>query len=151
MCICVSVAALPTVSGTDALVYSIPEGIKMAGSRKWFEYTTNAGGVFGINIDESNSEAVNAAGDYGAASTVQNALPRNISPRAGIYQSADGNRTIRCFVLTAAAYNTLLADFPTIDDPLNTGNTLTLVRLEPETFTILPIAVDTGLNDGDAT
>jgi hypothetical protein len=124
----------------------------MAGSRKWFEYVTNAGTTFALNVDESNAEAVNGAtGDYGAASTVQVALPRNITPRAGVYVSADGNRSIRCYVLTAADFNTLLTDQPTIDDPLQTGVTLTLSRLEPETITILPIAIDTGLNDGDAT
>jgi len=124
----------------------------MAGSRKWFVYTTNAAETFALNIDESNGEAVNGAtGDYGAATAIQNALPRNITPRAAVYTSADGNRSIRCYVLDPTTYNTIIADQPTIDDPLQTGNTLTLSRLEPETLTILPIAVDTGLNDGDAT
>jgi hypothetical protein len=124
----------------------------MAGSRKWFEYTSNAGTVFALNGDESNIEAVNGAtGDYGAASTVQVALPRNITPRAAVYTSTDGTRSIRCYVLTAAAFNTVLTDQPTIDDPLQTGQTLTLSRLEPETITLLPIAADTGINDGDAT
>lgn len=124
----------------------------MAGSRKWFVYETNAGETFALNVDESNSEAVNGtAGDYGAATTIQNALPRNITPRAAVYVSPDGNRSIRCYVLDPDTYNTVLADQPTIDDPLQTGQTLTLSRLEPETLTILPIALDTGLNDGDAT
>lgn len=124
----------------------------MAGSRKWFEYTTDAGTVFALNVDESNAEAVNGTtGDYTGTSTVQNALPRNIQPRAGIYTNAAGTRSIRCYVLTAAAYNTLLNDQPTIDDPLQTGQTLTLSRLEPEVLTLLPIAIDTGLNDGDDT
>ncbi len=124
----------------------------MAGSRKWFIYETNGGGVFALNVDESNGESVNGAvGDYSVGSAVQEALPRNISPRAAVYSNAEGTRSIRCYVLTPAVYNTIVADSPTIDDPLQTGQTLTLSRLEPETLTILPIALDTGLNDGDLT
>lgn len=124
----------------------------MAGSNKYFVYTTDLGDDFALLADESNTEAVNGAtGDYDATSTTQYMIPKNIVPRSGTYSNADGTRQIRCYVLTQADYNTLQADTPTITDPIaGTGN-LTLVRKTPERIRMLPIAADTGLTDGDAT
>lgn len=125
----------------------------MAGSRKWFVYELNGGvASFAINLDESNTENVmGAVGDYGATTTILNSLPRNISPRKAYYSNADRTRTIPVVVLTDAAYEDILTTDPTIDDPFQTGQTLALTRLEPERRTLVPSAVDTGLNDGDLT
>lgn len=123
----------------------------MAGSKKWFVYTTDQGGDFGLLADESNTEAVNGSNqDYVAGTTVINALPRNIKPRAAVYQNGAGTRSIRCFVLNQTTYNAVIASVPTITDPID-GGTLALKRLEPERIALLPTAADTGLTDGDAT
>jgi hypothetical protein len=124
----------------------------MAGSKKWFEYTTDTSDIFAISLDESNTEAVNGAeGDYDGDSTAIYALPRNVSPRYAVYANSDRTRVIRCCVLTQAAFNTVQTNTPTITDPIaGTGN-LSLIRKEPERIRLLPIAEDTGLTDGDPT
>jgi len=126
----------------------------MAGSLKDFEYTTDSGSVFAINLDESNTEAVNGAtGDYTDTSTAIFRLPGNIVPRRAYYSSPTGDRVIQCVVLTQAIYNALAATTPTIIDPLDAGGTATLrlTRIRPEMINRLPRPDDTGLTDGDAT
>lgn len=124
----------------------------MAGSIKYFEYTLDNGDIFALAADESNVEAVmGSAGDYDAESTVEYHLPANVTPRYGVYSNPAKTRNIRIPVLTAAAYNTLQADTPTITDPIAGTGTLTLTRKTPEVIRLLPIAEDTGLTDGDAT
>lgn len=123
----------------------------MAGSKKWFVYTTDQGDDFAILADESNTEALNAGTqDYASGVTITYSLPKNVRPRAAVYSNADGTRTIRCYALTQTIYNGALAGVPTITDPI-AGGTLSLSRLEPERIKLLPIAADTGLTDGDAT
>lgn len=123
----------------------------MAGSKKWFVYTTDNGDSFAKELDESNTEAINGTtGDFEAGTTLIYALPQNITPRSAFYVNADETRTIRCVALTPAIYNQLATSNQTIDDPLNPGQTLTLKRIRPETIR-LPFAVDTGQTDGDAT
>lgn len=125
----------------------------MAGSVKWFVYTDNNSNIFALKADESNVEAVmGATGDYAAAnSAIRYAMPSNLSPRMALYANADRTRTIKIPVLTAAAYNSLLADTPTITDPIGGTDDLNLIQQIPERVTTLPQAADTGLNDGDAT
>lgn len=124
----------------------------MAGSLKWFVYTTDAGDDFAIKLDESNTEAVNGATqDYVAGTAFRYAIPRNLRPREAIYASSDGNRTIRCVALTQTIYNGVPANATSISDPLTPGQTLNLVRIRPEVISPLPFANDTGLDDGDAT
>ena len=123
----------------------------MAGSKKWFIYSTDFSGDFALLADESNTEAVNGSTqDYISGTSVLNAIPKNIRPRRAVYQNAAGTRTIYCYALTQTIYNGVLANVPTITDPID-GGTLTLKRLEPETIRLLPIPNDTGLTDGDAT
>jgi hypothetical protein len=123
----------------------------MAGSKKWFIYTIDQGTDFALLADESNTEALNAGTqDYVDGLTIQIALPRNITPRAAVYANAAKTRVIRCYALTQSIYNGALTNQPTIDDPIGTGS-LALIRLEPERIRILPVELDTGLTDGDAT
>lgn len=123
----------------------------MAGSLKWFEYTADDDTVFVLKADESNVEAVNGAnGDYTGSSTTKYALPRNVKPRMAYYQNSNRTRVVSVPVLTPTIYSGILTDVPSISDPLDNTQTLTLVRIRPETITI-PFASDTGLNDGDAT
>ena len=126
----------------------------MAGSRKWFVYTSDTTAEYAIQLDESNTEAVmgGADGDYTDTTTVTVAVPRNITPREVFYANAARTRTIKCTVLTAERYATILdgTDAQTIPDPIDTDETLVLVRAAGERVT-LPFAGDTGLTDGDET
>jgi hypothetical protein len=123
----------------------------MAGSLKFFPYTTDLGDTFGLFADESNLEAI-AAPDYTGTPLLQYQLPRNVKPRYAVYSNADKSRNINVPIPTQGLYSTLATDTPTITDPLGDGNaTLTLTRRVPERMRQMPIAADTGLNDGDAT
>ncbi len=123
----------------------------MAGSMKWFIYTTDQGGDYAIKLDESNTEAVNGSTqDYISGTTVLNAVPRNYSLRYAVYQNSAGTRTIKCCCLTQSVYNGIISNVPTITDPIS-GGTLFLKRLEPERIRLLPFPQDTGLTDGDDT
>lgn len=124
----------------------------MAGSKKWFVYTTDAGADYAIQLDESNTEAVNgSAQDFIDGLATRDAVPRNIKPREIFYSNATGSRTIRCVALTNAIYiGAISGGVATIGDPIaGTGN-LSLIRANGEKLRI-PYAVDTGLDDGDAT
>lgn len=118
----------------------------MAGSMKWFVYTTDAGQTYAIYRDESNLELVNTGGDYGTGSTETDALPRNITPRYARYRSTDGTVSRNIVALTTAA---LTAAPATITDAVS-GLTLNLQGRNGERKR-LPIAADTGLTDSDAT
>lgn len=128
----------------------------MAGSRKWFRYTDDAGDEFALQLDESNTEAVMAGatdeGDYLDTSTVTQTLPRLTKPRTVVYANAERTREITCTVLDSVRYNEIVAgtEVQTIVDPVaGTGN-LVLIRANGESRRI-PFAQDTGLTDGDAT
>lgn len=121
----------------------------MAGSRKWFTYTDDIGTDFAINLDESNTEAVNGANNpYPDGGTIEG-LPRNIKPREIFYSNAARTRTIRVVALTQTIYNGAISGgVPTITDPVaGTGN-LAISRSNGEKRRI-PTPLDTGLIDGD--
>jgi hypothetical protein len=125
----------------------------VAGSIKWFIYTTDSGTDYAIKLDESNTEAVNGSTqDFVTGLATKDALPRNIKPRAVYYTNAARTRTVRCVALTQSIYNGLVGGgVPTITDPIASGtNTLGLIRAKGEQIQ-LPIPLDTGLDDGDAT
>lgn len=122
----------------------------MAGSVKWFVYTTDNATDFALEADESNVEAL-AAGtqDYPeTGSPPIFALPRNVKPRFAVYANSAGTRRIKIPVITQTIYNALDGN-STIADPITAG-TLKLLYKRPEVIT-LPRGDDTGLNDGDAT
>ena len=126
--------------------------INMAGSNKWFVYTTDDGTDYAIQLDESNTEAVNGATqDYVAGVAFKYSVPKNLRPRTAYYASPDGNRKIRCVALTQTIYNGIPANVTSINDPITPTATLNLVRIRPEVISPLPFANDTGLTDGDAT
>lgn len=123
----------------------------MAGSRKDFLYTDDSGATFAINLDESNTEAVNGnSGGITTANNPRNFIPRNVKPRELFYSNAARTRTIRCVALTPATYSALLTPpFPPLPDPLGGGSgDLQLSRANGERRRI-PSAIDTGLLDGD--
>ena len=119
----------------------------MSGSIKWFIYTTDAGTDFAVKLDESNTEAVNAGTqDYPDASTLINALPRNIKPRVCIFESADKKVVRRCVALTPTVFGGVAPGSSFVTN----GVTVTLSRKVGEQLSV-PRGVDTGLDDGDAT
>lgn len=123
----------------------------MAGSNKWFVYTTDDGTDFALLADESNTEAVNGAvQDFVPNVAIKYALPKNVRPRRAVYSNNDGSRVITCYCLTQTVYNGVPTNQSSITDPIG-GGTLGLVRIRPEIISRLPFAGDTGLNDGDAT
>lgn len=121
----------------------------MAGSLKYFVYTTDLGDNYAIFMDESNGEAIGNP-DYLNNASLPYTVPRNVEPRYAVYANSDGTRNIRIPVSTLTLFNGLQANLPTIDDPLNTAQDLSLVRLRPEVRRV-PQGLDTGLTDGDPT
>lgn len=123
----------------------------MAGSLKYFQYTTDGGDIFALLADESNVEATGGSGsDYDVDATVEYHIPRNVKPRYAVYSNAAKTRNIKIPIMTAAGYNAL-APGGTITDPIAGTGTLVLTRKVPERIALLPIEADTGLTDGDAT
>lgn len=123
----------------------------MAGSKKYFVYTCDDGTEFALLADESNTEAVNGGTqDYADGVSIIYELPRNIKPRKLVYANIQGTRKISCYALNQATFTGAVIAVRTIADPIQAG-TLSLVDTVPEERKRIPIAADTGINDGDAT
>ena len=122
----------------------------MAGSNRWFTYTSNDGTDWALFADESNTEAANPVrGQQGAPQNQIYKPPANLRPRYAVYTNQAGDRTIRVPILTELIYNAL-DNASTIPDPIAGGTaTLALKRKRPELVGPIPTAYDTGLNDGD--
>lgn len=120
----------------------------MAGSRKWFVYTDDKSVRYAIQLDESNTEAVNgSAGDYVNDDTdPQISIPKNIIPRTITYVSASGLVRRRIVALTPAIFANPPQSFtdPVSGDPIG-------IKITSGERRKLPQALDTALNDGDAT
>lgn len=123
----------------------------MAGSKKYFVYTTDTGVDFALLADESNTEAVNGGTqDYADGVSVLYELPRNVRPRRVIYGNAAGTRKITCYALTETIFDGVVAGVPSITDPIAGSGSLTIIAIKPEELRRIPISIDTGLTDGDA-
>jgi hypothetical protein len=123
----------------------------MAGSIKWFEYTTDSGAKFAISMDESNGEAVGNA-DYTDSSTVTFKLPSNVKKRFARYTSDDGHHA-RVIPISSNTQNvnTLPASFTAQAVGISGGVVVKLRQFVGEQISMIPAAEDTGLNDGDLT
>lgn len=122
----------------------------MAGSLKYFQYETDEGDTFYIQMDESNGEAV---GNQDVATDPTNfryAIPRNIRPRRARYRSIDGRYSREIPVSTSAILAAVGATI-TVQDGNGGTIELSLVARIGELTRYLPIAADTGIDDGDAT
>lgn len=123
----------------------------MAGSIKWFVYTTDEGDDFALKADESNTEAVNGGTqDFpaGAPPTIYS-LPKNIKPRHFIYRNVDGTVTRKVYALTPTIFEGGDNAVASYTDAV-TNQTVSLYRRIGEEIAY-PFGADTGLNDGDAT
>ena len=123
----------------------------MAGSIKWFVYTTDQNVNYAIKLDESNTEAVNGqSGDFVSGLAIKDALPRNIKPREVFYTNIARTRTIRCVALTPTIYTGVVnGGVTTIPDPIDSAApALGLIRANGERIK-LPVPYDSGLTDGD--
>lgn len=123
----------------------------MAGSLKYFRYTTNGGVNYAIRMDESNGEAIGNT-DLTAADLPIVPRPIGLIPRYVLYRSADGLTSRK---IPVTANNVDLGDLPaTIDVAPPSANTaaITLVRqsLVGEIQRSVT-AIDTAQLDGDAT
>lgn len=118
----------------------------MSGSKKFFEYETDGGDLYGLLADESNTEKIHGS-DNDLTTNLVYQLPRNVTPRHAVYADDDG-RVLKIYVMTVAKYNGLSTSNATIS---HDGHTYKLVRKVPERIRMLPIPGDTGLDDGDAT
>lgn len=111
----------------------------MVGSRRWFSYTADDGADYAIQLDRSNTEAVNAVGAIAAPPDV--GLPRTIKPRYGLYVSNDGLTVRRCVYLTPADFAAAQTGDGFNTQFSNVAITLSSKRGEKVT---IPRVVDTG-------
>ena len=126
----------------------------MAGSIKWFVYTSDDGSDYAFRADESNIEAINGEnGDYTDTSDVPIALPRNITPRRARYSNTERTVTRTVIVVNPTIYNAIVTGTGAQSFDVNvegTTYTLGLVSTIGESF-VRPTPVDTGQTDGDPT
>lgn len=122
----------------------------MAGSIKWFKYTTDTGAEFGISMDESNGEAISNTDAAGADAGLL-ALPRNIKPRYVVYRSTDGRYTRKIPVTSRTATVATLPATISVDVEGALNQTLALAFFQGERVVRIVRGDDTGLNDGDDT
>lgn len=114
----------------------------MAGSLKWFSYTTDVGDQFGIFADESNAELAGTGVDLTGGASPLYALPRNVQPRFARYQDATGTIVRKAIISVQGTAPTT----PIIDP--SSGASLDLTAIVGEKVRILT-GVDTGIIDGD--
>lgn len=119
----------------------------MAGSLKYFTYTSDDGQDWALLADESNIETVNDTAVQPIVPTAQYKIPKNLAPRKAVYQSADGLVRREVTVLTAARLAALDGTFSYTDQ---TSGLNVFLKTKIGERIMLPTLSDTGLNDGDA-
>ena len=123
----------------------------MAGSIKFFVYTTDFGDSFAIRMDESNGEAVGNSDYTPGDAAIRYMLPRNIQPRVATYRTLDGRQSRDIVVTNPAATTLSLPPSIVVADGSVAGLDMFLAQFKGEVFRPVPSDVDTGLNDGDDT
>ena len=120
----------------------------MAGSKKWFLYTTDLGNDFAMEMDESNGEAISNT-DMTDANLQSYSVPGNVRKRYASYRSTDGFTQRKIYASTAA----ILAAAPdtiTVPDYAGVDVELKIAHRSGERI-FMPKAADTALDDGDVT
>lgn len=125
-------------------------GIASKGSQRDFNYVADDGTVWGLRLDESNTELVNLSANTGAA-TATHRLPSNITPRRAYVQDITGEIKRECTVLTLARFTALSGstDLELSGQDSNDTTDVRVFRKVPERETRLIKNFDTGLTDGD--
>lgn len=123
----------------------------MAGSIRDFKYLFDNGVSCAIRADESNTEAVNAAGGAAAATTGLIVLPITKYVRRIRYRSVDKLHSVTVPVLDPEEIPVLPASF-VINKANGAGPTLNITvfkgKVLGERF-VASTGLDSGLNDGD--
>lgn len=123
----------------------------MAGSLKYFVYTDDNAQTWAIRMDESNGEAV-GNDDYDAADVgILYEIPRNIKPRYATYRTPDGRYSRRVVVCDPAATAATLPGGLVVQDGSGGTAVANFSFIQGERFVRIPVDVDTGIDDGDAT
>lgn len=120
----------------------------MGGSRLDFQYISDAGSTYAINVDESNTKLVNTAGDLSTLRKNTPRIPKNLELR--YIMIANQARTIRrkCYVLTPSRLGNF-KDGDTLTVNVNgTDTTMYVIAVEGEKRKRVAIPYDTGINDG---
>ena len=126
----------------------------MAGSLKYFIYTTDTNVEFGILMDEDWGEVVGNADLPATAAASLYGMPKNLKPRKAVYRNTTGTRTFQIAVTDPAATTltlpaAIVIDSTTGEESEEVGdNILNLYSLIGERFRAI-IGLDTGLIDGD--
>jgi len=113
----------------------------MAGSIRWFNYTTDGGVTYSIQADRSNIAAVNPSGTGTPSSLVVGAVPRNITPRYALFADISGTIRRKVPLLTPADVVAVTATLSFV--PQGETATVTLTYLVGERIR-LPKLQDTG-------
>jgi len=125
----------------------------MAGSLKWFSYQADSGQTYAILNDESKGEATLSTGGTALAAVFGGLvdLPRGIQPRyVNAYDINNPTRRAQIKISSAANYAAITSATEIIEGPSDGATAVTWrVTSKRGEKTRLPVAVDTGLTDGD--
>lgn len=113
----------------------------MAGSIRWFNYTTDGGVTYSVQADRSNVAAVNPSGTGTPGSLSIAAVPRNIKIRYALFADATGLIRRRVPLLTPADVAALVPTLSFVPQGETAAVALTYIQGES---TRLPKLADTG-------
>lgn len=122
----------------------------MAGSIKYFKYTSDDGTDWALRMDESNGEAIGNA-DLGVLDTgLINEIPKNIEPRYALYRNLASGYQRKIVVCDKDENAGTLPETLTLKTD---GGDLPfwLSYFRGEAYRRVPTSVDSGLDDGDIT
>lgn len=131
----------------------------MAGSLKYFKYTTDMGQVFGLLADESNVEAVHVDGELGTGDAgidlgdedeIPYSVPRNVRVRVARFRGGTTGAIRKVPLMSREVLDALLANDDTGANRTFTedGETFGFIGATPERVRAI-IGADTGQTDGD--
>lgn len=123
-------------------------GTDSKGSQRDFDYVDDAGNVWGVRLDESNTRLVNTTGLGGAVAVHR--MPRNMTPRKVLVTDITGEIKRECIVLTLTRFAALNGsnNFELADTDPNATTTVAVTLKTPERETNLIKNFDTGKTDG---
>lgn len=113
----------------------------MAGSIRYYNYTTDGGVTYALQADKSNVAAVNPSGAAAPGTLPVAAVPRNIKPRYALFADATGLIKRRVPLLTPADVAALTPTLSFV--PQGETATVVITYIVGET-TRFPKLADTG-------